>query len=126
MTESLEKTFTVKPEHAASRISSGAVDVLSTPMMIAYMEDVSFNLAKKFIKEGETTVGIHVDVRHLHPAPINSEVKVRSTLVKVEGKRLVFKVEAYWKDVLIGEGIHERYVVNEEEFMRKLAEKMKA
>ncbi len=125
MADSLEKTFRVKPEHSASKVSSGAVDVLSTPMMIAYMEDVSFNLSKKYVKEGETTVGIHVDVRHLHPAPIDSEVKVRSTLLKVEGKKMVFKVEAFWNDVLIGEGIHERYVVNEEEFMKKLEEKVR-
>ncbi len=120
MQNSSEKIFTVKPEHSAAKVSSGAVDVLSTPMMIAFMEDVSFNLSKNFTKEGETTVGIHVDVKHLNPAPIGAEIKVRSTLVKIDGKRLIFSVEAYWRETKIGEGIHERYIVNEKEFMRKI------
>ena len=120
MQNSSEKIFIVKPEYSARKVSSGAVDVLSTPMMIAFMEDVSFNLAKNVTKEGETTVGIHVDVKHLNPAPIGAEIKVRSELIKIDGKRLVFSVEAYWRNTKIGEGIHERYIVNENEFMKKI------
>jgi len=120
MQNSLEKIFIVKPEYSARKLSSGAVDVLATPIMIAFMEDVSFNLAKSITKEGETTVGIHVDVKHLNPAPIGAEIKAISELIKIEGKRLVFTVEAYWRDIKIGEGVHERYIVNETEFMKKI------
>ena len=118
--ESLEKTFKVLPEHSASSISSGAVYVLATPCMIGFMEDVAFTLAQKYLKDGETTVGYHVDVKHLAPAPIGSEVKVRATLIEVNGRRLKFKVEAYYNDKKIGEGIHERVIVNEKEFMEKV------
>jgi len=120
--ESLEKTFLVKPEHSASAVSSGAVYVLSTPMMIAFMEDVSFTLAQKYLEPGKTTVGYHVDVKHLAPAPIGKEVRVRSTLIEINGKKLKFKVEAYYKDKKIGEGIHERVIVDEKEFMKKVEE----
>jgi len=120
--ESLEKDFLVKSEHSASAVSSGAVNVLSTPMMIAFMEDVSFTLAQKYLEIGKTTVGYHVDVKHLAPAPIGKEVKVKSTLVEVNGNKLKFKVEAYYKDKKIGEGIHERVIVDEKEFMKKVEE----
>ena len=120
--ESLEKSFLVKPEHSASAVSSGAVNVLSTPMMIAFMEDVSFTLAQKYLEPGKTTVGFHVDVKHLAPAPIGKEVKVKSTLVEVNGNRLKFKVEAYYKDKKIGDGIHERVIVDEKEFMKRVEE----
>lgn len=120
--EWLEKTFIVKPEHSASAVSSGAVNVLSTPMMIAFMEDVSFTLAQKYLEEGKTTVGYHVDVKHLAPAPIGSEVRVKSTLIELNGKKLKFKVEAYYKDKKIGEGIHERVIVDLNEFMKRVNE----
>ena len=120
--ESLEKTFLVKPEHSASAVSSGSVYVLSTPMMIAFMEDVSLNLVQKCLEPGKTTVGYHVDIKHLAPAPIGKEVRVKSTLVEINGNRLKFKVEAYYKDKKIGEGIHERVIVDEKEFMKRVEE----
>ncbi|BCU71036.1 thioesterase family protein [Stygiolobus caldivivus] len=120
--ESLEKSFKVLPEHAASSISSGAVYVLSTPCMIGFMEDVSFTLVQKYLKDGQTTVGYHVDVKHLAPAPIGSEVRVRSTIVEVNGRKIRFKVEAYYKDIKIGEGFHERVIVDEKEFMGRVTQ----
>ncbi len=113
----LEKEFEVRPEHSASKVSSGAVDVLSTPSMIAFMEDVSFTLSLKYVKEGQTTVGIHVDVKHLKAVAIGEKVKVRSELLEFDGRRMKFKVTAYWNGVVIGEGIHERAVVDYNKFM---------
>jgi predicted thioesterase len=113
----LEKEYEVRPEHAASNVSSGAVYVLSTPAMISFMEDVSFQLSLEFVKQGETTVGIRVDVKHLKAVAIGEKVKVRSELVEFNNRRMKFRVYAYWKDVLIGEGIHERAVVDYNKFM---------
>lgn len=120
--ESLEKVFLVKPEHSAMVVASGAVNVLATPMMIAFMENVSFDLAQKYLEPGKTTVGYHIDVRHLAPVPIGKEVRVKSTLIEINGNRLKFKVEAYYKDKKIGEGIHERVIVDEKEFMKRVEE----
>ncbi len=118
--EFLEKKFIVKPEHSASKVSSGAVDVLSTPWLIAFMEDVSFTLLQGKLKDDLTSVGYHVDVKHLAPAPIGAEILVRSSIIKEEGKKVTFRVEAFYKDKKIAEGIHERVIVNEKEFMKKV------
>ncbi|ARM74893.1 thioesterase family protein [Acidianus manzaensis] len=120
MNETLQKEFVVKPENSASYVSSGAVNVLSTPSMIAFMEDVSFNLLQKKLKEGLTSVGFHIDVKHLAPAPIGSKIIVKSKIISEEGKKVTFKVEAYYNEKKIGEGIHERVIVNEKEFMKRV------
>ncbi|AWR96413.1 thioesterase [Acidianus sulfidivorans JP7] len=120
MNESLQKEFLVKPENSASYVSSGAVDVLSTPSMIAFMEDTSFNLLQNKLSEGLTSVGFHIDVKHLAPAPIGGKIVVKSTIISENKRRVVFKVEAYYNGKKIGEGIHERVIVNKEEFMKKV------
>jgi len=61
-----------------------------------------------------------ISVKHLNPAPIGGVVRVESKLVLVDGRRLVFEVKAYYKDILIGEGQHERFIVNREKFMEKV------
>ena len=113
----LEKVFEVRPEHAASNVSSGAVYVLSTPSMIGFMEDVSFRLSLKYVKESQTTVGVRVEVRHLKAVAVGERVRVRSELKEFDGKRMKFRVSAYWNNVLIGEGTHERAVVDYDKFM---------
>lgn len=120
MNETAEKEFLVKPEHSASYGNTGAVNVLSTPSLIAFMEYVSFSLLQTKLKQGYTSVGYHVDIKHLAPTPIGAKITVKSTIISEEGRKVVFKVEAYYRDKKIGEGIHERVIVNEEEFMKKV------
>ena len=115
----IEKVFEVKEEHLAKFLASGDVYVLSTPSMIAFMENVSRMLAEKYLSNEETTVGTKVCVRHLKPAPLGAEIRVKSTLTKIDGRRLTFKVEACWKDELIGEGEHERFIVNRDKFSER-------
>ncbi|QXJ35034.1 thioesterase family protein [Saccharolobus shibatae] len=118
--ESLEKVFLVRQEHSAIAVGSGNVNVLSTPMMIAFMENVALELVQKYLEKGKTTVGYHVDVKHLIPISIGKEVKVRATLIEVNGKKLKFKVEVFYEDKKIGEGLHERSIVEESEFMKRV------
>jgi len=115
-----EERFTIKEEHSAKSVGSGEVKVLSTPSMIAFMEATSRDLIQPHLQAGYTTVGTRVDVRHLSPAPVGQEIIVRSELVAVDGRKLVFKVEALWKGAKIGEGTHERYIVNLERFLEKI------
>ncbi len=112
--------FTVGEEHTASHVGSGTVRVLSTPSMIAFMEIASLNCVQKHLPQGETTVGTMVCVKHLAPAPVGAKVKVETELVKVEGRRLLFRVRAWWGETLIGEGEHERYIVNTAKFLEKV------
>ncbi len=120
--ENLEckQTFIVKEEHTAKHIGSGTVEVLSTPSMIAFMEQASLQCVQKYLPKGYTTVGTRVDIRHLKPAPKGAKILVRTRLIKREGRRLIFEVTAIWGNVVIGEGSHERYIVDEHKFMEKL------
>ncbi len=126
--EDLECTYTymVREEHTAKHIGSGTVEVLSTPSMIAFMEHASLECIQRYLPKGYTTVGIRVDVKHLKPAPKGAKITVKTRLVKRDGKKLVFKVQALWDDIVIGEGIHERYIVDEKKFIEKLNELTKS
>ena len=126
--ENLECTYTymVREEHTAKHIGSGTVEVLSTPSMIAFMEHASLECIQRYLPKGYTTVGIRVDVKHLKPAPKKAKITVKTKLVKRDGKKLVFKVQALWGDIVIGEGIHERYIVDEKKFIEKLNELTKS
>lgn len=115
LTEEHQTSF----EHAARNIGSGNVQVLSTPSMIAFMEMTSNKLAQQGLPEGYITVGCGVNVKHLNPAPIGDKIKVTSEIVKIEGRKITFKVVAMWRDVVIGEGEHERFIVDIEKFIGK-------
>ncbi|MEX0568996.1 MAG: thioesterase family protein, partial [Candidatus Njordarchaeota archaeon] len=71
-------------------------------------------------------VGTHVNIRHLRPAPKGAEIRVVAKLIKQGDRKLIFEVKAYWKEEMIGEGTHERYIVDKEKFLRKLKEKIGA
>jgi len=120
----LEKEYEVSKEHLADFLSSGDVAVLSTPSMILFMENTSRLLVEDFLEKGYTTVGTRVDVKHLAPAPLGAKVKVISELKEIEGRKLIFEVKAYWNDILIGEGVHERFIVNKEKFLEKLKKRL--
>ncbi len=118
--DSFEYVFKTGHEHSARHLGSGDVDVLSTPSMILFMEEACRRYSDEGLRPKETTVGIHVDVYHFKAAPTGSEIKVRGKLLSMDGRRLTFWVEAWWGDVKIGQGLHERYIVNREEFIRRL------
>ena len=121
-----EKEYVVKDEHTAKFLGSGDVDVLSTPAMILFMENTARLSVQDKLPEGLTTVGTHVDVRHLRPAPRGAKIRVKAKLIKQEGRKLIFEVEAYWNQELIGKGIHERYIVHREKFLNKVRKMIKA
>ena len=116
----LSYTRTVSPEETAAKVASGTLDVYGTPMMIAFMEKTSFDLAEKELGEGESTVGISVNIKHNKANKIGDEVVCESTLVKVDGRRLVFDVKVTHNGVVVGEGTHERFIINVEKFLAKL------
>ncbi len=116
------KVFVVGDEHVAKHVGSGDVEVLSTPSMIAFMERVAMECVQVFLPEGYTTVGTAVEVRHLNPAPKGVEVEVAAKLIEVDGRRLKFEVEARWGSVLVGKGVHERFIVERLKFLEKVRE----
>lgn len=122
---SAETEIEVKDENLASRWGSGLVEVLSTPALVSLMEGTAAKAILPFLEEGETTVGTTIEVRHLAPTPKGMKVRASAVLIKAEGRKLTFKVEAWDEVERIGEGIHERFVVDRNRFMNRAQEKGK-
>ncbi|MDP4204077.1 MAG: thioesterase family protein [Bacteroidota bacterium] len=117
----LKRTMTVGEEHLASRVGSGGLDVFATPAMIAFMEGTALKLAQDFLPETSSTVGTLVNVKHVKASSIGATITCETTITEVDGRRLVYEVKAFDDAGLIGEGIHERFIVDCEKFMAKVA-----
>ena len=108
---------------SAARVGSGLVDVFATPMMVALIEQTCLESVLPHLDEGQGTVGTLVNVSHVSATPIGMRVWCESELTEVDRRRLVFKVKAYDEAGLIGEGTHERFVIDSARFMEKLKTK---
>ena len=97
--------------------------VLATPEMIRYMERTSRNLVLPLLEAGHETVGTHVDVYHRAAAPLGSVVTLTSEIIGVADRRVTFRIEARMSDELIGEGTHERGIINIANFAARAAAK---
>jgi predicted thioesterase len=97
--------------------------VLATPWMIAYMEHTARKFMGEHLPEGYSSVGVRVDVRHLAPTPVGNTVKVRVEILSVDGSRIDFRVEAWEGEEKIGDGQHQRVVIDEARFLRRVAAK---
>lgn len=113
-----EMTTTVVHENTAAYVGAGGVEVFATPMMIALMENASWRAVADHLDEGYVTVGILVNVRHLAATPLGQQVRATAKLIEIDSRRLVFLVEAYDEQKKIGEGRHERFIVNLDRFMK--------
>ena len=113
-------TLVVTDDVTAVKIGSGDMAVLATPAMMALMENAAMLAVADALPEGSTTVGGHIASSHLNPSKVGDTVTATAEVVKVDGKKIEFKVSAYQGDVLIGEGSHLRFVVDRERFMSKL------
>ncbi len=102
---------------------SGRVEVLATPALVALMEKAALASVEPFLGSGQTTVGTVVNVRHLSATPVGMRVRAEAELAAVEGKRLIFKVAAYDEREMIGIGTHERYIVEKDRFLARVASK---
>lgn len=118
-------TVEVVYENTATAVGSGVLEVFATPMMIALMEKTACNSVIPYLEEGDGSVGTELNVKHVAATPIGMTVTCESELIEVDGRRLVFKVEAYDEVGLIGKGTHERFIVNNEKFQSKTNKKGK-
>lgn len=118
-----EATIQVTPELTANRIASGVVEVYATPQMIALMEKASSEAVQPYLGEGQSTVGTLVNVTHIAATPIGQTVRANAELVEVDGRRLVFQVVAHDELEKIGEGRHERFIIDEGRFLNRVAKK---
>jgi len=109
----------VTENNVATNVGSGLVKVFATAMMIALMEKAAVYSVEPYLEKGQGTVGIRVNVSHCSATPVGMKVRAESELIEIVGRRLVFKVAAYDERGLIGEGLHERFVINMEKFQSK-------
>jgi fluoroacetyl-CoA thioesterase len=115
-----EATTIVDHENTAASVGAGGVEVFGTPMMIALMENAAWRAVADRLEEGDVTVGTVVNVRHLAATPLGQHVRATAELIEIDGRRLVFKVEAYDEKQKIGDGQHERFIVNLERFKQRI------
>jgi len=114
----------VAEEHTAPRIGSGRVRVLATPVMINLMEAAALDAAENLIPVGHQSLGIRLDVRHIAATPVGMRVRAIATLTGVNGRTLEFRVEAHDERDLIGDGSHQRIVVNVARFDERVQAKL--
>ena len=122
--------LTVTDAFTAIAVGSGDMPVLATPMMMALMENAAMLAVKDELPEGSllakrtsssgTTVGGHIESSHLKPSKIGDVVRAEAEVTKVDGKKIEFKVAAYFCETLLGEGTHLRFIVDREKFMSRL------
>ncbi len=118
-------TLIVADEHTAAHFGAGGVRVFGTPMMIGLMENAAFSAVQALLPEGQTSVGTRVDIRHLAATPIGMRVTATAELLEVDGRRLLFRVEARDEKELIGEGQHERAIITLDRFLSRIEDKTK-
>jgi predicted thioesterase len=109
----------VEQRESAAAMASGAMDVFSTPSLVALFEQTALLAVDPKLPDGFGTVGTEVSVKHLKATPIGSKVKCEVKVVAIDGKRIFFTGEM-WDDAgRIGEGTHTRYVINKDEFIKR-------
>lgn len=113
----------VLPEYTAKHIGSGTILVLATPMMIALMERTCRISVEPYLDEGQQTVGTHVDVSHDSAAPVGTKVWCESEVIAIDRRRVTFKVAVYDNAGLVGQGTHERFIIDEKRFGDKVKTK---
>jgi fluoroacetyl-CoA thioesterase len=106
--------------HTAQAFGSGSVPVFSTPRLVALLEEAAVHATAGRLDPGETTVGTRVDVVHLAATPVGDRVHAEARLETIDGRRLAFTVAAFDSSGKIGEGRHERIIVNEQRFLERV------
>ncbi|MCL2320195.1 MAG: thioesterase family protein [Treponema sp.] len=120
------KTDTVTDRNIASAWGSGGLDVYATPGMIALMEMTAHSAVDPLLPSGWSTVGTEINVKHLAATPKGMKVSARAELLSINGRALTFAVEAFDEAGKIGEGVHVRFIVENEKFLAKVAGKKAA
>ncbi len=113
----------VTKENTALKFGSGKVDVFGTPAMIALMEEASINTVDMELPDSYATVGIELNIKHIAATPEGMNVTASAELIEIDGRRLTFKVGAFDEAEKIGEGSHQRYIIELDRFKDRASRK---
>jgi len=114
----------VGEEHTAPRVGSGRVHVLATPVMINVIEAAALSAIEHLLPPGYQSLGTHLDVRHFAATPVGMRVRAEAEVTKVEGRVVTFRVAVSDEKEPIGDGSHERVVVNVARFDARVQDKV--
>lgn len=120
---SAEVEHTVSEGETATHLGSGSLAVYATPALVALMENAAIRALEDHLPPGQTTVGNHMDVRHLAATPIGMQVRARAELIEVQGRKLNFHIQVWDAVEQIGDANHVRYLIDAEQFMAKVTGK---
>lgn len=115
--ETYKFTHIVTESETAEFLGSGGLPVYATPAMICHMELAAYRLAEQ---HGQQTVGTKVDISHLKACKVGTEVTVTAVLEEIDGRRLEYSVSVADKEAVLGEGRHQRFIIDPEKFMSRL------
>lgn len=119
-----QEELIVNETNTAEALGSGSLAVFATPAMIALMEKTARLSVAPFLEDGQSTVGTLVNVKHLSASPVGMKITCRTELKEIDRRRLVFHVECSDEAGIIGEGEHERFIIDEAKFMSKTEAKL--
>jgi predicted thioesterase len=119
-----EAGLVVSEEHTAPRVGSGKVHVLATPVMINLIEAAALAAIEHLLPPGYQSLGTVLNVRHIAATPVGMRVRAAVEVVDVQQRTIVFRVEVRDEKDLVGDGMHERVVVNVEKFAQRVQDKM--
>ncbi len=120
-----ELSITASEAQSARHLGSGGVLVFATPAMIALMEGAAVAAIDHLLPEGQASVGVMVNIRHLAATPLGHQVRARAEVTGIDGRQVSFKVEAWDEKEKIGEGTHTRFVIDLARYMQRLDSKRK-
>jgi fluoroacetyl-CoA thioesterase len=120
-----EATLLVADEHTAARVGSGKIGVLATPVMINVIEAAALRACESLLPEGHQSLGTHLDISHIAATPVGMGIVARATVTAVDGRQVKFAIEVRDERDVIGEGTHERVVVNVDKFDLRVQEKIR-
>ncbi|MBQ0054075.1 MAG: thioesterase family protein [Bacteroidales bacterium] len=114
---------TVTAADVASSVGSGTLQVFATPIMVALMEKAAFLSIEPFLERGQSSVGTRINIEHVRSTAMGKKVWAESEIIAVDRRKLSFKVAAYDEKGLIGQGEHERFIIDIEKFLSKVESK---
>jgi len=117
-------SLVVGEEHTAPRVGSGRVHVLATPVMINLIEAAALSAIEHLLPAGHQSLGTLLNVRHIAATPVGMRVAATAEVIAVEDRLIRFRVEARDEKDLIGEGTHERVIVNVAKFDERVRRKL--
>jgi len=110
----------VNENESAAKVGSGLVDVYATPSLVALCEKICSDLVKNWLEPGQVTVGMEINLKHTAASKIGAEVKCTAQLIKVDGRKLHFRLAGFEGEKMICLGNHTRCIVDKQRFLDKL------